>query len=545
MSEHERFDVIVVGAGFAGLYMIHQAHLLGLTVRCYEAGDGVGGTWYWNRYPGCRCDVESLDYSYSFSPELEQEWEWTERYPPQEQVERYLNHVADRFDLRREVTCGARVTSAHFDDGESRWTVVTDTGEVVSAEFLVTAVGCLSRPNTPAIPGIERFAGRVLHTCTWPAAEVDFAGQRVGVIGTGSSGVQVIPLIAAQAEHLYVFQRTPHFVVPARNQPLEASAVSERKAGYAEHRAILRQGFFGFTLELGEGSALAASPDQREREYERRWQIGGPAIMGSYNDLIVDEAANATLADFFRRKLAETVRDPAVARALTPTGYPIGSKRLCQGTGYYETFNRPDVTLVDLLTTPFTKAGAAGLTTTAQTFELDAIVFATGFDAVTGALDAIDIRGRHGISLRDKWANGPRAYLGVASAGFPNLFMITGPGSPSVVSNVVLSIEQHVEWIGACIEHMRSSGVTQIEPLPDAEDEWVAHIGELAGATLFPHANSWYLGANIPGKPRVFLAYLGGVGPYRDRCYEVATNGYEGFALTESPGGTRGAAIAD
>ncbi len=529
MSDTERYDVVVVGAGFAGLYMIYRAKQMGLSIRAYEAGDGVGGTWYWNRYPGCRCDVESLDYCYSFSPELEQEWTWSERYPPREELERYLNHVADRFDLRGEIRLRTRVTAAHYDEGRAGWTIATDTGETVEAQFFVIAAGCLSSASLPNLPGLDTFSGEVLHTGRWPAAEPDFTGRRVAVVGTGSSGVQAIPLIAAQAEHLTVFQRTPHFVVPARNRPLDPALSAARKARYPEHREMLRESFFGFTLDLNPGSALDATPQEREAEYERRWQLGGPAVLGSYGDLIVDRDANDTLADFFRRKIAAVVDDPAVARTLTPTGYPIGAKRLVQGTDYYETYNRDNVTLVDLRAEPLTAADAGGVSTTARHYELDALVFATGFDAVTGAVLAIDIRGRDGVALRDKWAHGPRAYLGVASAGFPNMFLITGPGSPSVVSNVVLSIEQHVDWIAECIGYLRRHELARIEPTVEAEDAWVAQCAEIADGTLFPAANSWYLGSNIPGKPRVFMAYLGGMGPYRQRCAEVVAGEYEGF----------------
>lgn len=537
MVEREHVDAVVVGAGFSGLYMLHRLRQMGLSARAYEAGGGVGGTWYWNRYPGCCCDVESLDYSYSFSPELEQDWTWSERYPSREEVERYLNHVADRFDLRRDIQLNTRVTAAHYEQSGGRWMIQTDAGDAVTAQFCLMAVGCLSTPNTPDLPGMESFAGRILHTGAWPAGGVDFTGQRVGVIGTGSSGVQVIPPIAAQAEHLYVFQRTPHFVVPARNRPLDRLASDERKAIYPQHRQMLREGFFGFTLAVNPGSALDATPEERELAYEAAWRAGGPALLGAFGDLIVNREANDTAAEFVRRKIAAIVHDPAVAARLTPSGYPIGTKRLVQGTDYYETYNRPNVTLVDLRSAPLRELTATGLSTSDDHYELDAIVLATGYDAVTGAVLGIDVRGRDGVALRDKWADGPRAYLGVATAGFPNLFLITGPGSPSVLSNMVLSIEQHVDWIADCIDHMRARGLQTIEPTGEAEDAWAQHVTEVADTTLFPSANSWYLGANIPGKPRVFMAYLGGVGPYRQRCDEIAANSYEGFVSAPATAG--------
>jgi cation diffusion facilitator CzcD-associated flavoprotein CzcO len=525
-------DAVVVGAGFSGLYMLHRLRELGFSARVYEAGAGIGGTWYFNRYPGCRCDVESLEYSYSFSAELEQEWTWTERFPSQPEVLRYLNHVADRFDLRRDIRLETRVTAAIYDQQAHRWTVETDGGERVRARFCVMASGCLSARNVPPFPGLERFAGVTHHTGDWPEEGVDFTGQRVGVVGTGSSGVQVIPFVAEQADELVVFQRTPHFVVPARNHDLTAEAVRERKASYPAFRQSARESFFGFLIDLNAQSALEASAEERQREYEARWALGGPALLGGYGDLIVDKAANDTAAEFVRSKIAETVHDPEVARLLMPTDYPLGAKRLCQGTDYYETYNRDNVTLVDVRSAPIEEITETGIRTRDASYELDAIVFATGFDAVTGAVLGIDVRGVAGVALRDAWADGPRTYLGVATAGFPNLFLVTGPGSPSVVSNVVVSIEQHVDWIADCMAHMRDHDLERVEPAEEAQDGWAAHVAEVAGGTLFPLADSWYLGANIPGKPRVFMAYLGGVGPYRQRCDEVAANGYEGFVLS-------------
>ena len=522
------FDAIVVGAGFAGLYMLHRLRGLGLSVRVFEAGTGIGGTWFWNRYPGARCDIESLEYSYQFSDELQQEWEWSERYATQPEILRYLEHVADRFDLRRDIELSTRVLSACFDDATARWTLETERGSV-SAGFCIMATGCLSSTNTPRFPGVERFAGATYHTGRWPQEGVDFAGKRVGVIGTGSSAIQSIPLIAEQAAQLHVFQRTPNYSIPAHNAPLDPDRVERVKADYAAFRK--RNGLlpFGANFPPNELAALQVDRAERAREYEARWQEGGLGFITSFNDLIVDRAANETAAEFVRGKIRAIVRDPAVAEALSPQQV-IGCKRLCVDTDYYATFNRPNVTLVDVDAAPIEEILPAGLRTTRAAYELDCIVFATGFDAMTGAVLAIDIRGQSGLTLREKWAEGPRTYLGLGTAGFPNLFLITGPGSPSVLSNMVPSIEQHVDWIAGCIAWLRERGLERVEATPAAEDAWVAHVNEVASMTLYPSCNSWYLGANVPGKPRVFMPYLG-FPPYVRKCNEVAAKGYEGFAV--------------
>jgi cation diffusion facilitator CzcD-associated flavoprotein CzcO/acetyl esterase/lipase len=529
-------DAIVVGAGFAGLYAVHRLREAGLSVRVFEQGDGVGGTWYWNRYPGARCDIESMDYSYSFSEELEQEWEWSERYPGQPEILRYLNHVADRFDLRRDIELNTRVAQARYDEERSVWHVTTDDGAQYSATYCVMACGCLSTPHRPAIDGLDDFEGAWYHSARWPHDGVELAGKRVGVIGTGSTGIQLVPQLAEQARHLYVFQRTPNFSMPAHNRPLDPEAVRAIKAEYRERRALARESLSGIPNShpdaLAQRSALEAGPEERQRAYEQGWANGGiGAITLAFNDIIVDAAANETAADFVRDKIREIVRDPATAEALCPTIDPIGTKRICVDTDYYTTYNRDDVTLVDVRSAPIERLTRSGLETTSGEYELDVIVFATGFDAMTGALLEIDLRGRDGRPLKDKWADGPRTYLGLATAGFPNLFLVTGPGSPSVLSNMVLSIEQHVDWIVDCIGHLRERGLATIEAEPGAEDAWVAHVNEVADATLFPRASSWYVGANIPGKPRVFMPYLGGVGNYRTRCDEVAVGGYEGFSV--------------
>jgi cation diffusion facilitator CzcD-associated flavoprotein CzcO len=531
-TEAGRYDAVVVGAGFSGLYALHRLRESGLTVRVLEAGDGVGGTWFWNRYPGARCDVESLEYSYSFSEELQQEWSWSERYPAQGEVLRYLEHVADRFELWPDIQLGARVVEAAFDEGAGRWSIVTEAGETFSAQWCVMATGCLSSSQIPEIPGLERFEGDWYHTARWPQAGVDFTGKRVGVIGTGSTGIQLVPEVARDAAHTYVFQRTANFSVPNANRPLDPEIVRDWKARYAERREVQRRSMLGVAIPPGERAANEVPDDEVRRTLQERWEHGGgmPVLL-SFKDLLVDEAANAKAAEFVRDKIRETVRDPSVAELLVPRAYPIGAKRLCQDEGYFETFNRDDVTLVDIRSTPIEEITATGIRTAGGEYEVDAIVFATGFDALTGALLAIDIRGRDGLTLTEAWGGGPRSYLGLMVAGFPNLFTVTGPGSPSVLSNMVVSIEQHVEWIADCIAALRDRGVDRIEATPAAQEAWMEHVAEVAGRTLFPRAASWYVGANVPGKPRVFMPYVGGVGPYRERCAQVAANGYEGFTL--------------
>jgi cyclohexanone monooxygenase len=536
MATVRELDAVVVGAGFAGLYALHKLRGLGFSTRVYEAGDGVGGTWYWNRYPGARCDVESMDYSYSFSEELQQEWRWTERYSAQPEILKYVNHVADRFDLRRDIQLSTRVTSAVFDETARRWAIETDRGDRVSARFCIMATGCLSTVQEPTFEGLASFRGRWYHTGKWPHEGVDFTGQRVGVIGTGSSAIQSIPIIARQAKHLTVFQRTPNYSMPAHNAPLDPAYEAQVKANYREFRRQARESRVGFVTERSGDSALAVDVETRRREYERRWQRGGLGFSAAYADLLTDPAANETAAEFFREKIRAIVRDPAVADLLVPRDYPLGTKRLCVDTDYYATFNRDNVTLVDLRKTPIQAITPDGLRTTERSYAFDSLVFAIGFDAMTGALLAIDVRGRAGQTLRAKWEAGPRTYLGLTVAGFPNLFMITGPGSPSVLSNMIVSIEQHVDWIADCLVRLREDGRETIEATVDAEDAWVRHVNDVGHLTLYPRANSWYMGANIPGKPRIFLPYIGGVGVYRQKCDEVAAKGYEGFVISGATG---------
>ncbi|RZN31118.1 NAD(P)/FAD-dependent oxidoreductase [Bradyrhizobium sp. Leo121] len=538
------YDVVVVGAGFSGMYMLHRLRGLGFTARVYEQGSGVGGTWYWNRYPGARCDVESMQYSYSFSEELQQEWDWSERYAPQPEILRYANHVADRFDLRSDIQFDTRVDAAVFDETKKLWSVTTADGKTVTAKFVVLATGCLSNARKPDIKGLDRFKGQVYHTGHWPHEQVDFTGLRVGVIGTGSSGIQSIPVIAEQASHLTVFQRTANFSIPARNARLLDEERAWFRANYPEIRRVEREvARNGIYTDLPDRGALDDGDNERRAKYEARWQRGGLTFMSAYNNLALDQVANDTAANFVREKIAEIVKDPETAKLLQPNSHPIGSKRICVDTDYFATFNRPNVTLVDIKSSPIEEITESAVRTTACEYELDALVLATGFDAMTGSVAKIDIRGRDGLTLNRKWAEGPRTYLGLMSAGFPNLFIITGPGSPSVLSNMIVSIEQHVDWISDCVDYMRERELDTMEATREAEDKWVTHVNEVAYTTLYPQANSWYMGANIPGKPRIFMPYIGGVGPYRQICNEVAAKGYNGFAMTGAARQQRAAAF--
>jgi cation diffusion facilitator CzcD-associated flavoprotein CzcO len=536
MIQHQELDVIVVGAGLAGLYQLHKLRELGLRAVIVEAADDVGGTWYWNRYPGARCDVESMYYSYSFSRELEQEWTWSEKYPTQPEILRYINNVTERFDLRSHIIFGTRVLTATYDERARRWRLTTSRGADLDAQFLIMATGCLSAAKPLELPGEDRFRGPSYHTGHWPHEGVDFTGLRVGVVGTGSSGIQIIPILAEHAAALTVFQRTPNFSMPAKNRPLSQSEVQESKRTYPALRRRQLASSFGVPVTPGTRSALEVPQQERDLTYQTAWDQGSLiALRMAYTDIGTSLAANDTAAEFVRERIREIVEDSDVAETLSPRNYPYGTKRPCLDTGYYDTFNREHVRLVDLRKTPLVEITERGLRTSEEEHELDAIVFATGFDAITGALTAIDIRGRDGISLAEKWSEGPRTYLGLAVAGFPNFFTITGPLSPSVLSNMVVSIEQHVDWITDLLATLRQRDAVEVEATATAEDYWVEHVADIGSRTLFPRAESWYLGANVPGKARVLMAYVGGIAAYRQRCDEVASENYRGFHIGSDP----------
>ena len=524
------FDAVVVGAGFAGMYMLHRLRGLGFTARVYEAGGGVGGTWYWNRYPGARCDVESMQYSFSFSEELDQQWDWSEKYAPQPEILSYANHVADRFDLRQHIRFDTRVTAATYDETAKSWRIETDRGDHVTAQFCIMAVGCLSAANRPPFRGREEFRGPIYHTGEWPHEGVDFTGLRVGVIGTGSSAIQSIPIMAQQASALTVFQRTATYSVPAWNEKLTPEYRKTIKADYPALRAKARARPTGFYFPFNMQPALKATPEERERQYQEAWERGGLPFLGAYGDLLFEKAANDTIAEFARRKIRELVKDPTTAELLCPDNV-FGCKRLCVDTGYFETYNLPHVKLVDVSKTPIERFTAEGIEVDGVEYPLDAIVCATGFAAMTGSYDRMRITGRDGVTLAEKWRAGPRAYLGVASTGFPNLFTITGPGSPSVLASMIQAIEQHVDWMVDCMAHMRDIGAATVEPILHYEDEWIEHVNEVSKVSLRSTCSSWYVGANIPGRPRVFMPYIGGFPVYVQKCNEVMTNGFEGFIV--------------
>tara|TARA_B100000965_G_scaffold404114_1_gene433990 strand:- start:26 stop:1654 length:1629 start_codon:yes stop_codon:yes gene_type:complete len=538
-SQNE-FDVVVVGAGFSGMYLLHKLRQAGLSARVLEAGTDVGGTWYWNRYPGARCDVPSIEYSFSFSPELQQEWQWTEVMAAQPEILDYANHIAQRFDLRSDIEFSTRVASAHFQEDEQRWRVTTDAGVEYAARFCVMATGCLSVPNTPQITGADNFAGDVFHTGNWPADGVDFSKRRVGIIGTGSSAIQAIPVIAEQVEHLTIFQRTPNYTMPAHNRPLSDDFRKQAIENYDEIRQQQRESQVGIVgYGFGFGGADNVEPTEAilettEAERAALVEEEGFVAIRRFADVAIDPEANELACDMYRQQIGRVIHNPETAEALMPRDYPMGCKRPVIDTDYYETFNRSNVSLVDLRKGGIETITANGIQTAQGNYEFDTLVYATGFDAMTGALQKIDIRGRNNERLNDHWEAGPRTYLGLQINGFPNLFTVTGPGSPSVLSNMLVSIEQHVDWITECIEHMRDRQLRLIEPTLAAEDEWVVHVNEVAEGTMFtaPSCNSWYLGANIPGKPRIFMPYVGGVGEYRKKCDEVVANDYEGFVLS-------------
>eukprot|EP00928_Gymnodinium_smaydae_P050063 TRINITY_DN33677_c0_g1_i1.p1 TRINITY_DN33677_c0_g1~~TRINITY_DN33677_c0_g1_i1.p1 ORF type:complete len:547 (-),score=42.97 TRINITY_DN33677_c0_g1_i1:84-1724(-) len=530
-SNCSEVDAVVVGAGFGGLYALHRLRGLGLHVHAFESASGVGGTWFWNRYPGARCDIPSVEYSYQFDSALQQEWRWSERYAAQPEILSYIEHVAQRFDLLPHIQFNTTVEKALY-DADGRWTIHTSDGSTTRAKHLIMALGCLSSSNLPRIPGIDSFRGQSVHTGRWPHDGINVTGKRVAVVGTGSSGVQVIPRLAEQASELIVFQRTPSYVVPARNATLDAEVLADVQGRYVQFRAEAKQtanGHHPGPLGIGMRLASQASAEELQQEYQSRWDYGGLSFLNGFTDLSTNPESNETAAEFVRSKIRSIVDDPEIAEKLCPQ-YPIGSKRLCVGTNYYETFNKPSVRLVEA------SAGIDEITEDSiriqgETYHVDCIVYATGFDAITGPLRKIDIRGKNGVSLRDTWSAGPRTYLGLMARGFPNMHIVTGPGSPSVLTNMVPSIEQHVDFIASCLAYMQRHNISTVEPEEAAEDAWTKHVEEVASSSLRSSANSWYVGSNIPGKPRVFLPYLGGFPRYAQTCTDVEAGGYEGFTF--------------
>ena len=525
-------DVVIVGAGFSGLYAHYRLRALGLSLTGFEAGPDVGGVWYFNRYPGARCDVESLDYCYSFSPELLDEWRWSERYATQPEILSYIEHVAQRFDLRRDIAFDTRVVSARFDEAAERWIIETNRGHRVSARFVIAASGCLSEPKAPDFPGLETFTGQWVQTSLWPSEPVELAGRRVAVIGTGSSGIQSIPMIAQEAEHVTVFQRTPNYTLPARNAPIDPDYEARVRADYVAHvgRNKLTKG--GTQSRLATGLSVHEVPEtERAKGFEHAWSFGGAGLQVLYRDLLAELPANKVAADFVAAKIGEIVEDPKTAALLTPNDYPFAAKRLCLDTDYFATFNRDNVELVDIREQPIERITVGGVLVAGREYPADLIVFATGFDAMTGSLMAMNIVGRDGLPLREHWREGPVTHLGLMMAGFPNLFTINGPGSPSVLVNMLVTIEHHVDWIADCIAHMLDNGIATIEPDRNAEAAWSDEVQAVGARTLYPLARSWYMGDNVPGKPRRFLIYAGGFDTYAARCAEVASAGYPGFLL--------------
>ncbi len=525
-------DAVILGAGFAGLYMLHQLKSKGFSTIVYETGDGVGGVWYWNRYPGARCDIESIYYNYTFSKELYEEWTWTSRFPEQEEILRYLNYVADRLKLRSNIQFNTRVKAAHFDEEQHKWLVHLNDGHQVLAKYFITGIGCLSAANVPKFQGLDQFSGKWYHTGHWPHDKVDFTGKRVGIIGTGSSGIQAIPVIAKEAKHLTVFQRTPQYTIPARNHLYDEDFIRQTKGNFENLKHAMRNSVSGTPFAYNHPSAIEDSDHQRQKVFEEAWAQGGFAFASTYKDLLTNEQSNEKAAAFIRSKIRETVQDPTVAEKLCPK-YMYGTKRQVLDSDYFETYNRDNVLLVDVKESPILEITETGVQTANDHFELDIIIFATGYDGMTGPLFKIDIRGRNGVTLKDKWENGAsvQTYLGLATASFPNLFMITGPESPSVLVNMPIAIEQHVEWIAQCIDYLREHDIDVMETNAEAEQAWSKHCREIANETLYVKGDSWYTGANIAGKPRSFLIYLGGFDYYTKRCQEVAQNNYEGFQL--------------
>jgi len=533
-SSAENYDAIIIGAGMAGMYQLLRLRELGLSVRVFETGGDVGGTWYWNRYPGARFDSESYSYAYSFSEELLEEWDWTEHFSPQPETLRYLNRVADKFDLRKDIRFNTRIASAIYDEAENCWEVETEDGARAQARFLITGIGPLSAYTMPNIEGVDRFEGESCHTARWPHEPVDFTGKRIAVIGTGATGVQVIQEVAKTAAHLTVFQRSPNFCSPLRNSPIAPESQAELKASYPEVFQICHDSHGGFMHISDPRSALEVSDEEREAFFEKLYDEPGFGIwLGNFSDIMIDEKANALITDFMKRKIRERVNDPEIAEKLVPKNHGFGTKRVPMETNYYEVYNQDNVMLVDLLETPIEKITPKGIKTTDTEYEFDMIIYATGFDAVTGAFDRIDIRGEKGEKLKDHWADGPHTYLGLQVVGFPNLLTLVGPHNAATFCNIPRCIEQNVEWVTELIRNMRANGQERISPRQESEDEWTKHVYETAEFSLLTKVDSWFMGVNknLPDRKPVFMAYLGGSPAYRAKCDEETASGYKGFVI--------------
>lgn len=525
-------DVLVVGAGFSGMFAVYKLRELGFKVLGFERGEDVGGTWYWNRYPGARCDAPSMQYSYQFSEELQQQWHWTEKYAAQPEILDYCNHVADRFSLREDILFNTEVTRIHFDEDTGIWELATNHDEVFYSRFVIMASGCLSTTNLPDIPGIDDYQGEYFHTAKWPKSGVDLSNKRVGIVGTGSTGIQVITSIAEQVEHLFVFQRTPQYSTPARNEPTDPDYEAAIKADYANFRAANYRRPLAVDLKFDPNApkTFEVSDDERTAEYEKRWKEGGMALLLAYRDSTLSRAANETVSDFIKEKIGQTVEDNQTAELLKPK-HIYGCKRPCIDTGYFEVYNKDNVHLIDASGGGIEKISSSGVVVENKEYPLDCIIFATGFDAMTGTLNRIDIRGLNQRPLTEKWLDGPRNYLGLLSEGFPNLFFVSGPGSPSVLTNMVATSEKQINWIADCMDHMRGSGFTRIDAEVNAEANWLVEVQEAAQRTLWSACDNWYYGANIPGKPRVFMPYVDWP-TYLKKVEAVIENDYAGFELT-------------
>ncbi|MFT7674118.1 MAG: cyclohexanone monooxygenase [Gammaproteobacteria bacterium] len=530
-NPHSDYDVVIIGAGFSGIYALYRLRSLGFSVALLEAASGPGGTWFWNRYPGARCDVQSMVYSYSFDDQLQQDWKWTERYARQPEILEYIQHVVERYDLGKDIRFNCKVEQAEFDESQNSWLLTDSSGDQIRSQFCIFATGCLSVPRLPEIDGIDEFEGQAYHTGQWPHEAVDFSGLNVAVVGTGSSGIQSIPVIAQQARHLTVFQRTPNFSTPAWQGPLSPAEEKQWKDNYPEIRQAARDSESGDIYDESYDSIFDYSPDDQQAELDHRWGQGAFNLMAAFSDLMTDENANKIAAEFVHDKIRQRIDDPVIAELLCPRNHPFASKRLCVDSEYFETYNRDNVTLIDISRDHQFSVSTQGITIDSTEYDFDAIVFATGFDAMTGALLNIDIRGKNNKCIQDKWAKGPQSYLGLSVAEFPNLFTITGPGSPSVLTNMMVAIEQHVDWVVDCLTDLRERKISMIEASIEAEADWVRQVLEVAQGTLYPLANSWYTGDNIPGKPRVFMPYVGGMASYRDICNDVVADGYRGFHL--------------